>query len=147
MIRIQRNLVRWFSRRVGNTKRERLERTMRAPVRRRALLGLIFRAMPRAVRRRAMDTENVVVGWRITGGRDGEQDRRQLVIGDGQAVLQRDWSREADLTITIDGVDFLLVATGNADPSALFVKNRLDIDGDPWLAMRLPKIFAAPGAG
>lgn len=144
MRRLQLALARWFSKRVGNAKPERLERAMRAPRRRRALLGLIFRAMPRAIRRNALERERTVIEWRVTGRPDDRHDVRQLVIEHGAATMLAGEPREADLILTIDGVDLLLLATGNADGAALFVKGRVEIEGDPWLAMRLPQIFAAP---
>ena len=85
MRRLQRGLARWFARRIGAIKRERLERAMLGPLRRRMLLGLVWRAMPRAVRRKAREREHVVIEWRITGRPDGRHDVRQLVIGDGAA--------------------------------------------------------------
>lgn len=116
---------------------------MRAPRRRRALLGLIFRAMPHAIRERALERERVVIEWRITGRPDDRHDVRQLVIEHGAALMVRGEPREADLVLTLDGVDLLLLATGNASAPALFVKGAVQVDGDPWLAMRLPQIFVA----
>ena len=114
---------------------------MRGPLRRRLVLGAIFRLMPRMVRRRALEREVAVVEWRITGRRDGRPDVRQLVI-EGEAEVVRGAQREPDLTFTIDGVDFLLLVTGNASGPALFVRGEIEMDGDPWLAMRLPGMFA-----
>jgi predicted lipid carrier protein YhbT len=142
--RLQLGLVRWFSRRVGKAKRERLERAMRAPRRRRLLLWLLFRAMPRAIRRKALERERAVIEWRVTGRPDDRHDVRQLVIEEGAAELISGEPREADLILTIDGVDLLLLATGNASGAKLFVEGQVEIDGDPWLAMRLPRIFGAP---
>ena len=139
--RLRRAAVRWFSRRVGAARRERLERTLSAPRRRRVLLGLIFTAMPRAVRRSARERERVVIEWRVTGRRDGRPDVRQLAIADGSAVLVPGEPREPDLVIIVGAVDLLLLATGNASAPALFVRGELEIDGDPWLALRLPTLF------
>ncbi len=118
---------------------------MRAPRRRRALLWAVFRAMPRAVRRKALERERVVVEWHVTGRRDGKHDVRQLVIEEGGAVVLEGQTREADLAIELDGVDFLLLTTGNASGQTLFVDGRVEIDGDPWLAMRMPRLFATGG--
>lgn len=115
---------------------------MRGPRRRRWLLRAVFTAMPRAVRHRALEREEAVIEWRVTGRPDGRQDVRQLVIEDGAALLLEGEAREPDLRLTIDGVDFLLLATGNASGATLFVRGRVDVDGDPWLAMRLPRLFA-----
>ena len=141
MKRIQQGLARWFARRVGAAKPGRLERAMQAPRRRRALLWLIFRVMPRVIRPKALERERIAIEWRITGRPDGRHDVRQLVIEDGAALVIVGESREADLILTMDGVDLLLLATGNASGPALFVKGRVEMEGDPWLAMRLPRIF------
>ena len=115
---------------------------MRAPVRRRIVLGTIFRVMPRAVRRKALERERTVIEWRIGGRGDGRDDVRQLVIEDGAAALLEGEPREADLVLMLDGVVFLLLATGNANGAELFVRGEIKFEGDPWLAMRMPKMFA-----
>jgi putative sterol carrier protein len=139
---MQLGLVRWVSRRVGGARRDRLEHAMRGPWRRRLVLGVIFRAMPRAVRRKALERERSVIEWRIGGRRDGRSEVRQLVIEDGAAALLEGEPRDADLVLMIDGVDFLLLATGNANGAELFVRGEISFEGDPWLAMRLPRLFA-----
>lgn len=115
---------------------------MRAPRRRRVLLGLVFTAMPRAVRGRALEHEDSVIEWRVTGRADGRQDVRQLLITDGAAAVVVGEEREPDLRLTIDAVDFLLLATGNESGATLFMRGRVEVDGDPLLAMRLPRLFA-----
>ena len=145
MLRIQVALARWFSHRIGAAKSERLERAMRGPRRRRAILWALFAAMPRAIRRRALEREQVVIEWQVTGRRDGGYDARQLVIEDGQALVLSGDKREANLTVIVDGLALLLLATGNASGPNLFVAGDVDIKGDPWLAMRLPRLFAAGG--
>jgi predicted lipid carrier protein YhbT len=142
--RIQRGLGRWFARRIGRAKRERLERAMRGPRRRRMLLWVVFRAMPRAVRRKALERERAVIEWRITGRPDGRHDVRQLVIADRAATVVEGEQREADLTLVIEGVAFLLLVTGNASGPTLFVRGDVQVEGDPWLAMRLPRLFGTP---
>jgi predicted lipid carrier protein YhbT len=97
------------------------------------------------VRRRALEREQAVIEWRITGRRDGRPDVRQLVL-EGTAGVIPGGPREPDLTFTIDGVDFLLLVTGNASGPTLFVRGDIEIDGDPWLAMRLPRLFAIGGS-
>jgi SCP-2 sterol transfer family protein len=136
-------LVRWVSRRIGATKRERLERAMRGPRRRAAILWVLFKAMPHAIRRRALEREQAVIEWRISGRRDGGHDVRQLVIEDGEAFVLPGDKREENLILIVDGVALILLATGNASGPNQFVAGNVDIKGDPWLAMRLPNLFAA----
>jgi SCP-2 sterol transfer family protein len=139
--RIQTAIARRVRERVGAARRERLERAMAAPLRRRVVLGAIFWAMPRAVRRSALERESVVIGWRVGGRPGGGHDARQLEIADGGAAVLRGEPREADLELAMDGVTLLLVATGNGSPATLFVRGQITVDGDPWLAMRLGRIF------
>jgi len=106
------------------------------------VLWAIFRAMPRAVRRKVLEREEVVIEWRITGRRDGRQDVRQLVIEDGRARLLHGEPLEADLGLMMDGGTFLLLATGNASGPHLYASGKLELYGDIWLAMRLPRFFA-----
>jgi predicted lipid carrier protein YhbT len=101
--------------------------------------------MPRAVRSSALARERITVEWRLTGRRDGRPDVRQLVIEDGAATVLPGEPREADLEIGIDAADLLRVATGNAAAPALYVNGDIEIVGDPWLALRLPKLFAIAG--
>jgi hypothetical protein len=138
---VQLALVRWFSRFIGWLGDDRLRRIMAGRRRRGMLLGLVFGAMPRAIGRRARERENVVIAWRVTGGADGRADLRQLVIENGTAELVPGEPREADLEISIDGADLLLVATGHAFAPALFLRERIELEGDLWLAMRLQRIF------
>jgi predicted lipid carrier protein YhbT len=126
---------------VGNAAPERLERAMRGRLRRGVVLRVIFGAMPRVVRRSALERERVAIEWRIGGRRDGGHDVRQLVIADGTAVVLQGEQREPELSLSMDGATLLLLATGNASGPTLFVTGEVAIDGDPWLAMRLPWIF------
>ena len=100
-------------------------RRMHRPLIRRLVLWAIFRVMPRAVRRKVLEREQVVIEWRITGRRDGRQDVRQLVIEDGRAAAVRGEPREADLGLMMDGATFLLLATGNASGPKLYVRGKL----------------------
>lgn len=141
LARLELALVRFVRRRVGAAERERLERALAAPRRRRAVLGTIFWAMPKAVTPKALAKERVVVEWRITGRQDGRADVRQLVIEDGAATLLDGAPREEDLEITMDGVAFLLLATGNGSPQRMYLREEIAISGSPWIALRLGRVF------
>jgi len=110
-------------------------------VRRRTTLWVVFRQMPRYVRPKVLARETAVVEWRLTGRRDGRPDVRQLVIENGGALVLSGEPREADLELTVSAADLLLLASRNADGGALFLRGELQVDGDPWLAMRLPRFF------
>lgn len=143
-------LFRWFARRVGAIGRDRLEPMLAGGWRRRAFIGGLFRAMPRVVRRKALEREQVLIEWRVSGRPDGRHDVRRLLVAGGRAIVHPD-GRDAptadqrpDLRITVPAAELLLVATGNANAPALFARGTLEIEGDPWLAARLPRFFATP---
>jgi putative sterol carrier protein len=88
-----------------------------------------------------------VIAWRITGRRDGHADVRELVIEDGAAYVLAGEARPADLELTLDGTDFIEMATGHQRAVRLFLRGRLEVEGDPWLAMRLERVLRVPRAG
>jgi putative sterol carrier protein len=46
----------------------------------------------------------------------------------------------------MDGVDFLKLVTGNANPTMSFIRGRLKVGGDLVFAAQLPGIFRTPTA-
>jgi hypothetical protein len=139
---IQKALFRFVRKRVRAAKPGRLELLMRGGLRRVAVLGAIFWAMPRAVTRKSLEREKrLIIEWRISGRKDGRQDIRQLVIEDGAAVVVEGEPRDSDLAILMDGATFLRVVTANANPAELFAKGQVQIWGDPTVGLRLGKVF------
>ena len=53
---------------------------------------------------------------------------------------------DAKLTITMDGVEFLRLISGNSDPMAAYFKGRIQLAGDIMVAAQLAQIFKMPGA-
>ena len=93
---------------------------------------------------RAADVQAVIEFW-IANGRS---DNWQVVIEDGSCRVTEALEREQpDLTIEIDGVQFLRLVTGNATGPELFLKGDLKLDGDLLLASRLPRLFRRPRGG
>ena len=50
------------------------------------------------------------------------------------------------MTIVIDGVDFLKLVTGNANPVISFITGKLKIKGDLGFAAQIPGLFRIPTA-
>jgi putative sterol carrier protein len=51
------------------------------------------------------------------------------------------------VTLCLDAVDFLRLATGNADPATLFLSGRLGLSGDELFAIEMASFLSIPGAG
>jgi hypothetical protein len=135
-----------FAQAVGNAPQERLDRVMRSPARR-ALLETIFWQMPRHVDRRTAKGMNYAIRWRITGRSDGEADVYDLEFIDGRCrVIRGPGVAPPKLTITVDGAEFLRLATGNSDPVKAYFTGRVSLAGDVMVAAKLSSLFRVPGA-
>lgn len=139
-------LAQGFASVVQGVPGERLEQVMRSPARR-ALLEAIFRQMPRHLDRNSASGMSSSIRWCITGGRDGRRDVYQLEFADGECQARRgDSGPDPQLTITLDGADFLRVAAGTLDPMQAYFKGRIQLAGDVMLAAKMASLFRIPGS-
>lgn len=134
-----------FASAVRNAPKERLEKVMRSPARR-VLLETIFWQMPRHIDPRTAKGMNCSIRWRITG-RSDEADVYELEFIDGNCRVVRG-TRDAPpkLTITLDGAEFLRLATGNSDPVQAYFTGRISLAGDVMVAAKMSSLFRLPGA-
>ena len=135
-----------FASAVRNAPTERLEKVMRSSARR-VLLETIFWQMPRHIDHSTAKRMNCTIRWRITGRSDGEADVYELEFVDGNCRVARG-TRDAPpkLTITLDGAEFLRLATGNSDPVEAYFTGRISLAGDVMVAAKMSSLFRLPGA-
>jgi putative sterol carrier protein len=107
-----------------------------------AALGEVFRRFPEFVNTASIREVEAVVEWLITG--DGDTDRYLLVIERGTCRTARDLDAEPRVTFELDGLDFLKLVTGNADPAVLFLSGALRLRGDELFAVELASYFRIP---
>jgi predicted lipid carrier protein YhbT len=134
-----------FERLVRDSPPQRLEQLMRSPARRPVLDG-IFWQMPKQVDASVVRDGALAIKWVVTGRPDGGTDVYQLVIEGGQARTERAETVEARLTVTLDGVEFLKLASGNSDPMQAYFTGRIQLSGDIMVAAKLAQMFRMPGA-
>ncbi len=136
-----------FERLVREAPPERLHQLMRSPARR-ALLDGIFWQMPKQLDTRQAAGVRTWIRWEITGRADDGTDVYLLHVESGQARTTRGTEGpEPRLTITMDGVEFLRLASGNSDPMSAYFKGRIQLAGDIMVAAQLAQMFRLPGAG
>ncbi len=129
---------------VRDSPGERLEQLMRTPARRVILEG-IFRQMPQQLDRERAAGLSSSMRWCITGRPDGTADVYQLEIADGTChVVRGSAAGEPRVTVTVDGVEFLKLATGNSDPMHAYFGGRMKLAGDVMLAAKLASLFRVP---
>jgi predicted lipid carrier protein YhbT len=136
-----------FGRLVRSTPPDRLEQVMQSPARK-PLLDGIFWQMPRQVDSAAAADLQTSIRWCITGRADGGVDVYQLELQGGQTkVIRGNAGPDPRLTITMDGVEFLRLVSGNSDPMQAYFKGRIQLAGDIMVAAQLAQLFRMPGAG
>jgi putative sterol carrier protein len=124
---------------------ERLDQIMKSPARR-PLLDGIFWQMPRQLDAKAATNIKTAIRWNITGRPDDGVDSYLLEVDHGTARTNRGTEGpDPKLTITMDGVEFLRLISGNSDPMAAYFKGRIQLTGDIMVAAQLAQIFKMPG--
>jgi putative sterol carrier protein len=132
---------------VRDTSPERLDQLMKSPARR-AVLDGIFWQMPRQLDAKAAANVQTTVRWNITGRSDSGVDSYLLEVDRGMARTNRGPDGpDPKLTITMDGVEFLRLISGNSDPMAAYFKGRIQLAGDVMVAAQLAQIFKMPSGG
>jgi putative sterol carrier protein len=132
------------ARMVGTVPEEQLAGAMSGEGRE-MVLSEIFRRFPERISD-AGKQENVAIEWRIGGGPGGEPESWFVVVEDGQCVTGKDLEAEPRVSFELDGVDFLRVVTGNANPVEMFMSGKLKIKGDLMYAARVQSMFVMPGS-
>jgi putative sterol carrier protein len=129
------------ARMVGELPDEQLRELLRGEARR-AALDEVFRRFPDFVNTGSIRNVDAVVEWLITGA--GDPDRYLLLIEHGACHTTRDLDAEPRVTFELDGLDFLKLVTGNADPAVLFLSGALQLRGDQLFAVELASYFRIP---
>jgi putative sterol carrier protein len=138
-------LAEGFTRVVRDAPEGRIEQLMRSPARKPILDG-IFWQMPKLLDRERAKGVRSSVRWCITGRADGAVDTYQLEIDNGSAhVIHGPSGPDPGLTITVDGAEFLRLASGNSDPMKAYFKGRIEMTGDIMVAAKLAQMFKMPG--
>jgi putative sterol carrier protein len=108
------------------------------------MLREIFARMAEAFDAEAAGDTRAVLEWQIDSGPDEAPRRYQLVIAEGACAVDPAAAREPNVVFTIDGVGFLQMVSGEADPGELFMFGRLRATGDLFLAARSRTFFPPP---
>jgi putative sterol carrier protein len=88
---------------------------------------------------------DAVIHWKVTGPSDGDFDHYEVVLRDGTCTASKDPQHEPRVTLTLDGVDFMRLVTGNAAGPMLFMSGKLKIEGDLVFSTQIQSMFTIPG--
>lgn len=126
---------------VSKAKDDHLRRIMSGGFRG-IVLDEVFRRFPDYLDRERAGKLAAAIVWKITGRPDGGADRFLIRIADGTCTVSPDPEDGSarDATITIDGVDFLKLVTGNLNPMLGVLRGKLRIAGDLAIASALNSV-------
>jgi len=110
------------------------------------VLEEVFRRFPDFIDTGKAADLKLSVGFRIGGRRDGEVDRYVVHIADGVCTIETGppEGQRRDATITLDGVDFLRLATGQLHPVRGVLTGALKVKGDRTKALALNAVMVPP---
>jgi hypothetical protein len=134
-----------FASLVKSASKDQLEALMSGEHRAK-VLDAIFNRFPSQFRADRAGSTNAVIHWIVTGRADGGADTYEVVVADGACTLSPTADADPKLTVTIGGVDFLNLISGNANPMMMFMTGKLKAKGDLGLAANLANLFDLPKA-
>ncbi len=110
------------------------------------VLEEVFRRFPEFIDVDKASDLQLSVGFRIGGRRDGEVDRYAVHISDGVCTIETSppEGQRRDATITIEGADFLRLATGQLHPVRGVLTGALKVKGDRAKALALNAVMVPP---
>lgn len=110
------------------------------------VLSEVFRRFPDFLDPARSRNLSLSVGFRIGGRADGEVDRYCVHLRDGVCTVETEppEGQRRDATITLDGADFLRLATGQLHPVRGVLTGSLKVRGDKGKALALNGAMCPP---
>ncbi len=110
------------------------------------VLEEVFRRFPDFIDPEKAGELKLTVGFRIGGRKDGEVDRYTVHVADGVCTIETSppEGQQRDATITVEGADFLRLATGQLHPVRGVLTGALKVKGDRTKALALNAVMVPP---
>jgi len=135
-----------FSDRIVRHGGARVAQLDRVPGGHLALVRMIERVLPRLFDPAAAGDLDATFALQITHPRGRRPDVLGLTVRDGRLTVTRGRPPHAGATVSIGAEDMVRLATGDAGWPELLAGKRLALAGDPFLALRFPRIFELPAS-
>ncbi len=130
-----------LARAVDGQPDHQIERRFGSPLVQRAL----FTAMASSFESRYAFGFEGEIQYEVASARNGDQPERWTIEIRGQrASAHRGPARDPAVTVRVHAADLLRLASGTANPGAMLLQGRTEVEGDFSVAMRLPEMFGAP---
>jgi len=129
----------------GGLSDDALTELMRGPERS-VLLDEYFGRMARQAIPDKIKGQDAVVHFHITERPDGGVDEYEMIVRDGACTVGKHVAESAKVTVTLDGVRFIKLMSGKADPTKWFITRKLKIGGDMIFGGKVMSWFDIPTA-
>jgi alkyl sulfatase BDS1-like metallo-beta-lactamase superfamily hydrolase len=111
-----------------------------------ALVRTIERTLPRLFDPVAAGDLDATFALEINHPRGRRPDVLALTVRNAALTVTRGRPQHAGATVSIGADDMVRLATGDTGWPELLAAGRLELSGDPFLALRFPRLFALPAA-
>jgi hypothetical protein len=137
-----------FAKLMAGVTDEQLAEMMSGPLRKQVLDEIFSRMADHIEEGKVGDTQAVVHFKILDRPEDqgGGYDEYEVVFEKGTAQLSKEPHHDATVTIKVNPVDFLKLASNRASGPTLFMSGKLKLEGDLMLASRLTSFFRIPTA-
>ncbi len=110
------------------------------------VLAEVFRRFPDFIDTSKAGQLRLCIGFRIGGRADGDVDRYAVHVADGACTIETGApeGQRRDATITLDGADFLKLATGQLHPVRGVLTGAMKVRGDRVKALALQAVMNPP---
>ncbi|HEY6424111.1 MAG TPA: SCP2 sterol-binding domain-containing protein [Pseudonocardiaceae bacterium] len=140
-----------FARLIKYASKRQLDAVLSDPALRCALLDRVFNRMADQFRPDKAPGRDSAIRWRITGGPGGDDVYETWISGARNPVAphcttSREPSHDPRVTFTLSGDQFLMLVSGNASPTMMFITGKVKLEGDLGFAANLTNIFDIPKA-
>jgi hypothetical protein len=109
--------------------------------------ALVLGALPAGLSRRfdaaAAGDLDATFELRVPGGRNGQR-RFAVRVSESRCTVERRAAPEAGASVMISAGDIVRLVTRTLPWPVLLANDRLELGGDPFLALRFPKLFRLP---
>ncbi|WP_018350203.1 SCP2 sterol-binding domain-containing protein [Longispora albida] len=133
-----------FAKLVKTAPKEVFEQVLGDPEARTTVLDEVFNRMTTLYK--GSKSTKAVLHWKILDKPGGGYDLYETVLDGTECTVNKDGENEARATISLNGVEFLKLASGNASPPVQFMTGKIKIKGDLGFAAGLASLFNIPKA-
>jgi hypothetical protein len=120
---------------------DRVARLDRRPVTHRAIVAAAQRAIPRRFDPEAAGDLDAVLELRVRDPTGGDDHRFGLIVKGGTCTVRPGAAADAGAAVTVGADDMIRMASGAVEWPELLAQKRLELSGDPFLALRFPTLF------